>query len=98
MPHLLKTGLLLTSCVALSLALTACKTTTVNRDVRVISPDVPADLLDCAVRPDKPFGQFTQKDVSRYLVKLEDAHADCKGNLGAVKKIVTEFKQKVPTK
>ena len=69
-----------------------------NRDVRVISLDVPADLLDCAVRPDKPFGQFTQKDVSRYLVKLEDAHADCKGNLGAVKKIVTEFKQKVPTK
>ncbi len=98
MPGPIKTVVLLMFCVAQSLVLTACKTTTVNRDVRVISPDVPADLLDCAVRPDKPFGQFTQKDVSRYLVKLEDAHADCKGNLGAVKKIVTEFKQKVPAK
>lgn len=82
----------------LSLGLTACKTTTIQRHVEVIAPDVPADILDCAVRPDKPFGQFTQKDVSRYLVKLEDAHADCKGNLGAVKKIVTEFKKKVPVK
>ena len=98
MPHPIKTVLSLTFCVALSLALTACSTTQINRNVSVISPDVPPDLLDCAVRPDKPFGQFTQKDVSRYLVKLEDAHADCKGNLSAVTKIVTEFKQKVPTK
>ena len=78
--------------------LAACSTTQINRNVSVIAPDVPADLLDCAVRPDKPFGQFTQKDVARYLVKVEDAHADCKGNLGAVKKIITEFKKKVPAK
>lgn len=98
MPHPIKTVRSLTYCVALLLVLTACSTTQVNRNVSVIAPDVPPDLLDCAVRPDKPLGQFTQKDVARYLVKLEGAHEDCKGNLGAVKKILNEFKKKLPVK
>lgn len=38
----------------------------------------------CQEAPAIPTGNFTQRDVAEYIVRLEGAHRDCEGNLRAV--------------
>lgn len=56
---------------------------------------VPPDLKECASKPAKPTGDFTQKDVARLLKRYEAAHADCKEDLKALNEVVGTHNKKV---
>jgi hypothetical protein len=46
--------------------------------------------LTCSAAPARLTGEFTQKDVAVYIVKLRNALSDCQGNLASVSQIVRE--------
>ena len=41
-------------------------------------------IRQCQDAPRVPEGNFTQREVAEYIVRLEGAYADCRGNLMAV--------------
>lgn len=57
--------------------------------VRYVRPDVPESLLVCTPAPEVPGESATQRDVARFVVKLDDAGEDCRRKLGAVRGLVT---------
>lgn len=49
---------------------------------------VPAELMECAGKPKVKSGTLTQRDVARFIAKLDAARQDCKGDLKALNKVV----------
>ena len=94
MLHYLKKMVLLPMCfVMLLLTLQGCAS---NPELKtlIVSPEIPKQLLKCKDAPDVPTGSaFTQKDVSKYIVKLYESHEDCQGNLLSVKQLLQEFEK-----
>lgn len=88
------------SCVALSLALSACATT--ERQVHVPTPNVPKTLLVCGDErsptkdgiPAAPKQPYDQREVAAYIVKLKAIIRECHGNKNAVERILQEFEAK----
>lgn len=85
------TGLLLTFFVT---ALTGCLT---NERVvtSFITPTVSKSIRTCADAPNKPGGVYTQKEVARFVTELSYAHGNCKANLAAVDRSLTQFENEV---
>lgn len=59
---------------------TGCATPT----ERLVLPRVPEQLKSCPDRPPVPDGDYTQKDVAVFTVRLAQAHETCKGRLDAL--------------
>lgn len=72
--------------IALCGALTACGK---PAPIEVGPSSLPATLMNCKDAPQKPAGDYTQRDVGVYIVGLHEAHADCKTRLDAVRKAIT---------
>lgn len=72
--------------------LAACATPEpVERIVRVPVPvSPPAALLRCHGAPVKPTREYTQADVADLLLSYAEAHEDCQGKLGAVRRHVEQ--------
>lgn len=85
-------GMLLLFCGVL---LTGCATKEGLPTVRYIKPDIPAGLLTCDPAPSVPPGEFTQRDVARYVVGLHASGDDCRVKLAAVSNIVSNRHSKV---
>jgi len=69
--------------IALCVGLTACG----KPDPIEIGPSsLPESLMNCKDAPQKPAGDYTQRDVGAYIVDLHEAHADCKTRLDAVRR------------
>ena len=73
-------------CLILSGALSACATDRVSY--------IPPTLLECKDAPKRPSGEELQgargaNIAASYVVNLRGAYTDCKGNLGAVKELVS---------
>ena len=99
MPQILKTTLSTIFCVALSLALTACAPTrSVAPEVSVQAQPIPKSLRSCKPLPEKLSGQFKEREAARYVVNLESTAIDCKNNLAATDKLLTEYEKKNPAK
>ncbi|MCG5246864.1 hypothetical protein LPC10_17745 [Methylorubrum sp. B1-46] len=64
---------------AIAACLAGCQTTA--------RPTVQASMLACQEAPTWRRGG-TQRDVAGYVTDLRDAHADCRGKLGAVHGLV----------
>ena len=75
-------------------AVSACSTTAIA-PTTFVGYSVPAPLRQCADEPARLTGEFTQRDVAVYLVKLRAAHLDCSGNLAAVDEILTKVEQEL---
>lgn len=41
-------------------------------------------IRTCSEAPELPTGDYTQREVAEYIVRLESAHTDCQNNLRAV--------------
>jgi hypothetical protein len=50
-------------------------------------------LLECEEAPAVPDSEGLQSDVARYILKLYEAHQDCRGNLKSVNKLLNEFEE-----
>lgn len=75
-----KTALLPLFCVTL---LTAC-TGFPKAQIKVIKPEIPASLRTCESAPDYLDDNATQRDVSKWIIRLWYAHADCKSKLASI--------------
>lgn len=51
---------------------------------RLVLPRVPEQLKSCPGRPEVPDGDYTQKDVGVFVLRLAQAHETCKGRLDAL--------------
>jgi hypothetical protein len=60
-----------------------------------VSAPVPPALRDCADAPASLTGEFTQRDVAVYIVKLRGAYQDCHDNLAAVDKILSDVEREL---
>lgn len=56
------------------------------------------ELRSCANAPSKPQGDYTQKDVAKYIKKYEAAHVDCKEDLSSLNKEIDGFNKAVRKK
>jgi len=56
--------------------------------VPAAGPVIPDSLLTCPSSPEVPDDTASQSDVGRYLIDLYTAGADCRSNLGAVRKLL----------
>lgn len=56
--------------------------------VQYVKQDIPASLLVCDGAPDVPGARATQRDVARFVVRLNDAGQDCRQKLDAVRGLV----------
>lgn len=63
-----------------SVLLTACATPS----ERLVLPRIPEQLKSCPDRPPVPDGDYTQKDVGVFTLRLAQAHETCKGRLAAL--------------
>lgn len=75
-----------------ALALTGCVSTATSQAPQVRVQEVPVgppdSLLTCRVQPPAPRGEYTQADVARYIVRLQEAGADCRDKLNEVRRWV----------
>lgn len=55
------------------------------KEVETVKVLPPWPLLTCADAPDMWGQGATQRDVAVYVMRLQDAHADCKAKLDEVK-------------
>jgi hypothetical protein len=81
--YLLCSAGLLTSCAASKTK----PVPPVTIEARVIQPEIPADLLECAVPP--PERILTEADASLYIVSLHQAALTCAAKVRALNHIVT---------
>jgi len=51
---------------------------------RLIVPRIPEQLRSCPDRPEVPEGDYTQRDVGVFTLRLAQAHEICKGRLAAL--------------
>ena len=93
MPQPMKTAIRLTFSALLFLALVACATTAEIKP-QLLTPSVPAGVRTCKDLPTPPPQPYKQKAVGLYIVALRDVVRNCKGNLGAVNTILTDFERK----
>lgn len=75
----------------LCLMLTACFGN--NVEIHLVTPQVPAVLLQCPAPPSWEGGEATQKDVARYVALLGGAYVHCRDNLDSVRQLLEEFER-----
>ena len=56
--------------------------------VRLVRPQVPRDLLECAAEPPPPPAGATDADLASWILDLADAGADCRTTLQALARVV----------
>lgn len=56
----------------------------------------PLELFNCPAEPAPPEGEYTQRDVAEYIVRLHSAYESCWWSLGSVKKYLDKAARKVP--
>jgi len=79
----------------LALAVSACSSTRLPQPTQFITAPVPAALRSCAAAPASLTGEFTQRDVAVYIVKLRGAYQDCHDNLAAVDQILSDVEREL---
>lgn len=52
--------------------------------LRVQPPQAPLSLRQCLPRPDPPTGDYTQRDVAAFIVRLDERGEDCASHLQAL--------------
>ena len=77
-------AMLLLCCAAL---LSACQSKGPN-EVRIATYEVPKSLLTCKNPPQKPQGNYKQRQVASYVTRLYGAYEDCKQKLSRVDKLL----------
>lgn len=82
LPLLLCFAVLLTACAGNNPPLTP------TIQVQLRSVEVPVSLRHCLTSPAKPKGEYTQRDVALYIVKLNASRNDCAYRLSAVDKLL----------
>ena len=89
------TALLLLFC---GMLLSACARERVKyvTATEILRPDVPDYLLTCDPEPELPEGEYTQRTVAGYIVRLHNAGQSCRGNLAAVKGLLEDFERENP--
>src|SRR5690349_20503632 len=78
-------GLLLLCC---GMFLTACQSRTVTKLMPPPSPGLPANLTQCQGGPERPPASSTQRAAAMIILDLEEALADCKRKLEAIKSLM----------
>lgn len=73
--------------------LSGCGSTT--NTIVADGPKIPKSLLECSVEPKKPKGEFTQREVAVYILRLQAALRDCKGDLRSIRKILKSYEKKL---
>lgn len=58
-----------------------------------VGAEVPDSVRRCLPEPDRLVGDFTQRDVAAYIVKLRHARNNCAANLAAVDNILIQQEQ-----
>lgn len=58
-----------------------------------MTPNVPAALRSCPEAPAIPQGEYTQRAVADYIVRLWGAYETCRANLAAVDRLLDEFEE-----
>ncbi len=66
--------------------LMSCETTRATLSAEALNTLRP--IRTCQEAPPIPTGEYTQREVAEYIVRLEGVHRDCEGNLRAVDKFL----------
>lgn len=56
-----------------------------------LTPTIPEPLRSCPDVPDLPVGEYTQKDVAVYVVRLAETLVVCEATLEGVLEIIDTF-------
>lgn len=76
--------------VSLSGPLTACTTIT-KYEPLIYTVEVPEALRNCSPLPQRPTGDYTQRDVAAFIKRLEAARKDCKMKLKELGNLVDRY-------
>lgn len=49
--------------------------------------ELPVNAFECQAKPQPPVWPYTQKDVAKYCVKMDNAYEDCYGKLNTLKEL-----------
>ena len=77
------------SAALLAISLAGCAVTPPITEF--VSADVPTSIRSCSNEPARLTGDFTQRDVAIYIVKLRAAWEECYNDLGALNEILTNL-------
>lgn len=83
--------------VLLAIGLGGCPSQRVVTQSQIEVTDVPEYLKSCLARPVPPEGRRTQRDVARFIVRLDERGQDCAAKLKAVVEISQTVRQRVDT-
>jgi len=61
--------------------------------VQLRSVEVPVGLRHCLTSPAIPKGDYTQRDVAFYIIKLRTSRNDCASKLSAVDKLLINYRE-----
>lgn len=75
--------------------LTGCANSPPQIKLQLKTVDVPVGLRHCIASPRVPKGQYTQRDVASYVVKLKASRDDCAYKLKSVDELLIENEQAV---
>lgn len=64
--------------VSLSGALAGCQTIVTKYEPLIYTVEVPQALRSCAGLPKRPVGEYTERDVAEFIIRLNAARKDCK--------------------
>lgn len=79
----------------LLLAISACSSTQPIQPTSFINYQVPAPIRSCGAQPARLTGEFTQRDVAVYIVRLRAWGEGCAGNLSAVNQVITNAEREL---
>lgn len=60
-----------------------------------MAPQVPVSIRSCDDLPVAPKQPYKQREVAIYITELRAVARNCKGNLGAVDKVLVDFEKEV---
>ena len=61
--------------------LSGCGTTVTKYEPLIYTVEVPEALRSCANLPKRPHDTYTEREVSEFIARLDDARKDCKTKL-----------------
>jgi len=73
--------------LSLVIPLTGCGTI-IKYEPLIYTVEVPEALRTCASLPPRPSGTYTQREVSLFIVRLDNARKDCKIKLEELVKLI----------
>jgi hypothetical protein len=77
----------------LALSLTACTAFGEEKVVlktKIVPLSPPAFTTVCPDHPPAPTGNYTQRDVAKFIIGLDNAHAQCKASSEELKRWINE--------